>query len=141
MLSFSFFHAAKYLSNRVFCRGYTRLWECCRISRDLLVKRFANLPTQHLHFVCAQKVHIHSRDCEAMSEVFCEFGVNTSGQCQSSANHFSNSRPRQEPLALLALNHISRTSENVPLSTAFYRDTLGFCVCKRPKALQFEGAW
>lgn len=75
-----------------------------------------------------------------MSGLLCDRSFEApSGHCQTS--RCSNMKPRQEPLALMALNHISRTTEDVAVSTAFFRDTLGFCECRRPKALDFEGAW
>jgi hypothetical protein len=81
-----------------------------------------------------------------MSELLCNVGFSPSGQCTPSSNMGQLSKgagllPRQEPLTLLALNHISRTTEDVGLSTAFYRDTLGFSECRRPQALDFEASW
>jgi len=80
-----------------------------------------------------------------MSDLLCDVGFSMSGQCtpSSKVGHFTKGGllSRQEPLALMALNHISRTTEDVGLSTAFYRDTLGFSECKRPQALDFEGSW
>ena len=45
------------------------------------------------------------------------------------------------PLPLRCLNHISRVCSDVPTSTAFYREVLGFVEVKRPEALAFEGSW
>ena len=44
------------------------------------------------------------------------------------------------PLPVSAVNHVAVTAHDVALSTAFYRDVLGFRPVARPR-FDFEGAW
>lgn len=53
-------------------------------------------------------------------------------------------KPRSSPpapLALTALNHISRNCASVEDSVRFYARVLGFVQIKRPGAFDFDGAW
>lgn len=44
------------------------------------------------------------------------------------------------PLPIASVNHVAVLTRNVPVSTAFYRDVLGFRSVARPQ-FDFDGAW
>ena len=45
-----------------------------------------------------------------------------------------------EPIRIQSIHHVAVVTDNVPASTAFYRDVLGFDVIPRP-GFSFDGSW
>ncbi|KAJ7949219.1 Lactoylglutathione lyase / glyoxalase I family protein [Quillaja saponaria] len=69
------------------------------------------------------------------------YDENIKGGGKKKEGHEEEAMKEENPLPLMALNHVSRLCKNVKESMDFYTKVLGFVLIERPQAFDFDGAW